>query len=408
MEPVPRVTYRQVLAVREFRGLLLSDGLSTLGDQVARIAVALLVLERSGSPLAAAATYASSYLTWLLGGPLLSALPDRYPRRRVMLACDLARMALVACLAVPGLSLWVVFGVLIAVGFLSPPAEAARSALLADVLRGESYVVANALSNAAGQAAQVAGFVLGGALVGLLGVEGALLADAATFATSALLLRAMVREHVPRRGTSTPTGSALREASAGVRLVWHSPRLRTLLTWGLLSAAAVIAAEGLAVAIAHEQGGGPLAAGLLTAAVPAGFLLGSWALLRVPATDREPLFPRLVALSCLPLLLTPFLDDLVLLTALWVLAGCGNALQLVANAAFVQAVPAHLRGRAFGVAGTLLMVLQGTILLGAGALAEVTQPRVPIAVLALGVLLLVPWVPATAQGTSIMRRGGQG
>jgi hypothetical protein len=115
-----------------------------------------------------------------------------------------------------------------------------------------------------------------------------------------------------------------------------------------------------------------------------------------------------VALSCLPLLLTPFLDDLVLLTALWVLAGCGNALQLVANAAFVQAVPAHLRGRAFGVAGTLLMVLQGTILLGAGALAEVTQPRVPIAVLALGVLLLVPWVPATAQGTSIMRRGGQG
>jgi hypothetical protein len=190
--------------------------------------------------------------------------------------------------------------------------------------------------------------------------------------------------------------------------VWRSPRLRALLAWGLLSAAAVIGAEGLAVAIAREQGGGPLAAGLLTAAVPAGFLLGSWALLRVPTTRREPLFPRLVALSCLPLLLTPFLDDLVVLTALWVLAGCGNALQLVANAAFVQAVPAHLRGRAFGVAGTLLMVLQGTILLGAGALAEVTQPRVPIAVLALAVLLLVPWVPATAQGTPIKRGGGQG
>ena len=132
----PRVTYRAVLRVREFRALLVADGLSTLGDQVARIAVALLVLERSGSAFAASATYACSYLTWLVGGPLLSALPDRYPRRRLMIFCDLARMALVACLAIPGISLWLVFAVLTVVGLLAPPAEAARSALLADILEG--------------------------------------------------------------------------------------------------------------------------------------------------------------------------------------------------------------------------------------------------------------------------------
>ncbi len=401
-----RVRYREVLAVREFRGLLLSDGLSTLGDQVARIAVALLVLERSGSAFAASATYACSYLTWLLGGPLLSALPDRYPRRRVIVVCDLARMALVACLAVPGLSLWVVFGVLIVVGLLAPPAEAARSALLADVLEGEPYVVANALSNAVGQAGQVGGFVLGGALVGLIGVEGALLADAATFAASALLLVVMVDEHVVRR--TDAGGSMLSEAVAGARLVWGSPRLRRLLVWGLLSAMSVIAAEGLAVAITEEQGGGPLAAGVLTASVPAGFLLGSWALLRVPTGRREGLFPVMVALTCLPLLLTPFVDSLVLITALWVLAGCGNALQLVANSSFVQAVPPHLRGRAFGVAATLLMVLQGVVLLGAGALAEVTEPRVPIAVLALLSLLVVPLLPVRAQGRSLLRRSVPG
>ncbi len=399
-----RVSYREVLAVREFRGLLMSDGLSTLGDQVARIAVALLVLERSDSAFAASATYACSYLTWLVGGPLLSALPDRYPRRRVMVVSDLARMVLVACLAAPGLSLWVVFAVLIAVGLLSPPAEAARSALLADVLDGERYVVANALSNAVGQGGQVAGFVLGGALVGLVGVQGALLADAATFGISALLLVALVREHVVLRAPDAGELSVLSEAAAGVRLVWQSSRLRTLLCWGLLSAASVIAAEGLAVAITEEQGGGPLAAGILTAAVPAGFLIGSWFLLRVATDRRERLFPLLVTLSCLPLLATPFVDSLPLLTALWILAGCGNALQLVANSSFVQAVPAHLRGRAFGVAGTLLMVLQGAVLLGAGALAEVTEPRVPIAVLALLSLLVVPLLPAKAQVHRVMRR----
>ncbi|TAL21954.1 MAG: MFS transporter [Frankiales bacterium] len=406
-QPAPRVGYREVLAVREFRGLLVSDGLSTLGDQVARIAVALLVLERSGSAFAASATYACSYLTWLVGGPLLSALPDRYPRRRVMVACDLLRGLLVACLAVPGLPLWVVFAVLIAVGLLAPPAEAARSALLADVLDGEPYVVANALSNAVGQAGQVGGFVLGGALVGLVGVEGALLADAASFALSALILLAYVHEHVVTR-VAGPTASMLVEAGAGAMLVWGSPRLRSLLAWGLLSAASVIAAEGLAVAITQEQSGGPLAAGVLTAAVPAGFLLGSWLLLRVAAERRERLFPWLVALSCLPLMATPLVDSLTGITLLWVLAGCGNALQLVANSSFVQAVPAHLRGRAFGVAVTLLMVLQGVVLLAAGALAETTDARLPIALVAVVCLALVPVLSRLSQGFGILRRGSGG
>ncbi len=104
--------------------------LSTVGDQIARIAVALLVLERSGSAFAASATYACSYLTWLVGGPFLSSIADRYPRRRVMVVCDLLRMALIACLAVPGTPLWAVFCVLVLVGLLAPPFDAARSSLL--------------------------------------------------------------------------------------------------------------------------------------------------------------------------------------------------------------------------------------------------------------------------------------
>jgi len=404
----PRVTYRAVLRVREFRALLFADGLNTLGDQVARIAVALLVLERSGSAFAASATYACSYLTWLVGGPLLSALPDRYPRRRLMIGCDLARMVLVACLAVPGVSLWVVFAVLTLVGLLSPPAEAARSALLADVLEGEEYVVGNALSGAVGQAGQVGGFVAGGALVALLGVQAALLLDAATFAVSALLLLAGVRERVVTRSAGAEHSSALQEAAAGLRLVLQRPRLRALLCWGLLSSGTGIAAEGLAVSISDQYGGGALWAGVLTAAIPAGFLLGSSVLLRVPAESRERLFPALVVLSCVPLLATPLVEDLRVITALWLLAGCGGALQVVANSAFVQAVPAHLRGRAFGVAGTTMMVLQGALLLGAGALAELTGPRVPIAVLAGACLLVLPLLPRGTPEPLILSRSAEG
>ena len=383
-------SYRSVLAERQFRALLTAESLSVVGDQVARIAVALLVLDRSGSAFAASATYAASYLTWLVGGPFLSAVADRFSRQRTLVVCDVLRMVLIASLAVPDVPLWAVFTVLVLVGLLAPPFDAARASLVVDLLPGDRYVVGNALTNAVGQAGQLVGFVAGGALVGLIGVSGALLADAATFGASAVLLATRVSE-LPRGGEVLPApGSRAAELVAGFSTIAGDARLRTLLAWGLLSASAVIATEGLAAAIAKQDGHGAFVAGVLTAAVPAGFLLGSWAVLRVPAARRERLFPSMVAASCVPLLLTPFVEDVVLLTVLWVTAGVGNAVQLVANSSFVQAVPAHLRGRAFGVAAALLMAVQGVLLLAVGALAEATGPRVPVAVVAAATLVLVP------------------
>jgi MFS family permease len=114
--------------------VLLADALSTVGDQVARIAVALLVLERSGSAFAASATYACSYLTWLVGGPFLGAVADRFPRRRVMVVCDLLRMALIASLAVPGRRCGRCSPCWSSSACWRPPFDAARSSLCADLL----------------------------------------------------------------------------------------------------------------------------------------------------------------------------------------------------------------------------------------------------------------------------------
>jgi MFS family permease len=381
--------YRDVLRDREYRAILVTDGLSVVGDQVTRLAVALLVLDRTGSAFLAAATYACSYLSWLLGGPVLTALADRLPRRRLMVGCDLARAVLVLVLLVPGLPLAGVFAVLLAAGLLAPPSDAARSALLADVLEGERYVRGNALSINLGQAGQVVGFLLGGALVALLGTRGALLVDALTFLLSAALIAALVRDRPAPAVEATPGLRA--ELSAGLRLVLGDPELRRLLGWGGLVAAVTIAPEGLAVAVAAELGGGPASAGLLTAAVPAGFLVGSAVVLRAAPGRRRRLFPWLTLLSALALTATPLLDAVWAVAALWAVAGFGGALQVVANAAFVQAVPAHLRGRAFGVAGTVLMATQGVVLLLAGALADQVGAQVGVALVAaagLGALLL--------------------
>ena len=86
----------------EFRALWLAQVLSVAGDQLARVALTLLVYDRTGSSLLAAVTFAASIVPTFVGGITLSGLADRWPRRRVMIACDLSRALLVAIMALPG------------------------------------------------------------------------------------------------------------------------------------------------------------------------------------------------------------------------------------------------------------------------------------------------------------------
>lgn len=408
-----RGQYRAVLANREFSAILVSQSLSMLGDQVARIAIAILAFERTGSAFVAAATYAVSYLAWLIGGPFSSSLADRFPRRTVMVVSDLGRAALISVLLIDSIPLPVVFGVLVLAGLLAPPFDSARGAMLPDLLPGDQYVHGSLVINLMYQGAQVAGFALGGALVATLGTRTAIAVDVASYLISALALVAFVKAR-PAAATE-PSRGVLRDTRAGLQVVRDNPRMRRLLVYALLAMAIVIAPEGVAVAVADRVGGGDAAAGLLTASVPLGFLIGGFALLRVPAAKRESLLPWLCLLSAVPLLLTPLVTQLGLLIGLWVLSGTGSALQIVAAAAYVQAAPAAYRSRAYGIAVTCLMGIQGLTLLVAGVLADYVGSRQAVALIALVGLLLLPFVAgwsglslSTAQGMRQTRRKPQG
>jgi MFS family permease len=380
-----RVRYRTVLAHREFRALFAAQTLSLLGDQLARIALAILVYRRTGSSLAASGTYAVSYLSYLIGGPLLSGMADRYPRLAVMVTCDLLRVPVVLVLCQTSLPLWLVFVLIAVLGALGPPFDSARSALQPDVLVGEAYVVGNTLMNVCVQISQILGFVLGGAVVALASVRGALALDAATFLVSAGVLLHGVR---PRPSAQTAVGSFIKDAAEGLRLVARTPRLRMLLQFAVLASVSVTATEGLAVSVADGLGRGALAAGLLTATVPAGFLVGSAVILRVPSERREELLPWLVLLSTAPLLLTPLLSSLAPLLVVWTVAGAGATVNLVAGPAFVQSCPPDFRGRAYGVASSSLMATQGLGLVAGGWLGTLMDPRTALAVVAAAMLAL--------------------
>jgi diguanylate cyclase (GGDEF)-like protein len=377
-----RVTFGDVLANPEFRAMYVAQALSVTGDQLARIAVALLVYSRSQSPLLTALTYAVTYLPWLLGGPLLGVYADRLPRREVMVACDVARAGVILVVAIPDVPIAVALLTVCVVSFLEPGFNAARSALLADIVpTSEEYAAASALGATVNQLGQVLGFGLGGALVATITPQGAIVADSATFLVSALLIAVFIhrRPRPLRTGDDAPGGR--REA---MRFVRDNRRVRNTVVMAYAAVAATIAPEAVAVPYAVAHGGGATAAGILTAAVPLGTMIGAVLVGRVLGQSRaEGWIVPLAFATVVIFAFTGFDPPVPLAFPLWVLGGATSAMIITSSALVARLTPADMRGRVFGLLGSGLAAVQGAAALLVGWLAESVGPAVAVADVAL-------------------------
>ena len=161
--------------------------------------------------------------------------------------------------------------------------------------------------------------------------------------------------------------------------MFGSPVLRTLVLFGWLAGFTVVP-EALAAPYAHALGGGASTIGLLMAAMPAGTVIGGFVIGRLlRPSDRMRPMGWLAMLSCAPLIFSLAHPPLPVLILLWVLAGAGGAYQLAAAAAFVTALPATRRVRAFAVAQSGLLAAQGLGILTGGAVAQRIGPTGAVA-----------------------------
>ena len=377
-----RTSFRDVFAVAEFRALWMAQLLSVIGDQLARVALTVLVYDQTRSALLAAVTFVVSIVPTFIGGVTLAWLADRYPRRAVMIACDLARCALVLVMVIPGMPLAGMVALLFVVTFVGAPFTSARAAIYPDVLTGDRYVLGTAVTMTTYQFAQVIGFGAGGTLVGFFGARTSLVLDAATFAGSAIIVRAWVR----RRPAPTPTGGThhvparLAGIFVGARLVLVRRSLRVPMLFGLL-AAFYNAPEGVAAPLARTLGGGAAAVGAILAANSLGQTAGALTFSRfvAPATRLRFMGPLAIC-ACAVLGLFFWQPDLSASLVILCASGVCASYQLAANAAFVSAAPKELRGQAFGLAQGAMSLSQGTVMILAGAAAEHHAPERVIAV----------------------------
>jgi MFS family permease len=368
-------TFRDVFAVREYRALFLSLIASWVGEYLSRAAITVLVFQQTHSVLLSAASFAISYLPWIAGGPVLAALAERYPYRRVMAFCDFAGMVLIALVLIPGLPIAVVLVVLFLTMLASPPSQAARSALLPVLLGRDRVVIALAANSTTMQAAQVVGYFAGATLATAVNPRLAIGAVALAYGLSMTLILTGLRPR-PAANSDQQRTHLLRETAEGFQVVFGDRVLRPIAQMAITLTIFAIVPEGLAAAWAAQGNPDPATRGfdqaMIMAAGPVGWVIGGVVFNRFvrPAVRRRLVRPLaiLAPLALVPAIAAP---SAAVVAGLTVLSGIAQGgLLPTLNGQFVLALPHGYRARAFAVIQGGMQLAQGFAVITTGLLAE--------------------------------------
>ncbi|MFF5290872.1 MFS transporter [Paractinoplanes globisporus] len=369
------VTFRDVFALREYRAIYSSLLVNWVGDYLAKAAVTLLVYQQSDSVLLSAAAFGVSFLPWIIGGTLLSALAERYPYRRVLIACDLLRTVPILLLLVPHLPIAAMVLLVFLSSLGAPPTQSARSALLPHLVGRDKLPTAIAINQTTTQAAQVFGYMAGATIATAISPQLALAVDAVTFVLSAAFIAGGVRPRPAAQARSQRT-DLLHESAEGVRLVFGRRVLRAIVVLICLTGMIIIVPEGLAAAWAALDSTDPAARGLdqglIMAASPIGFVVGGLLTTRLAGPARRNRLIRPFAVLA-PLVLVPaILDPPPSVVALLVaLSGAAvGGLSPTLNGMFVLMIPHGYRARAYGVVQTGMQLSQFAGVIAGGLLAD--------------------------------------
>jgi MFS family permease len=185
-----------LFAHRDFRLLLLGQTTSQLGAQVSGVAIPLLaVLTLDASPFELGLVTASSTLAFAVIGLPAGVWVDRWRRRPILVASDLARTALLVTIPLAA-----AFGVLtithlVVVSLLSGFArvffDVGYQSYIPSVIGRERVLAGNSSMETIRASGQVVGPGIGGWLVALVGAANVVVIQAVTFAVSAISLMAI-------------------------------------------------------------------------------------------------------------------------------------------------------------------------------------------------------------------------
>jgi MFS family permease len=373
------VTARQLIRTnRPFGALAVARIVSLTGDSLSLVAMMLLVANRAGDALAVALLLLVGDFAPSLLSPVAGAISDRFDLRRVMIVSEVVQGGLILAIALtlPPLPLLLVLVALrsMAGQVFLPASRAAMPALVSD----DDLPAANSLLGFGANAGEVLGPLIAAALVGVVGVPGVLLVDAASFGASALLLLA-----VPPLRPEASADTLLGSARDGVRFIWSHKAVRVI----ALGFCAVVACNGvddvaLVFLATDTYGAGDSAVAILLAAVGIGLLVG-YAVLTALGTrvSMTVLLLAGFAVSSVGNLLTGLAWAVAAAFTVQTVRGLGiAAMDVATNTLLPRLVPAAMLGRVFGNLYGAIGVAAALSYVGGSVLLDLTSAPVTLVV----------------------------
>jgi MFS family permease len=383
---------------RDFKVLLTTQGMSSLGDAVSATALPLLVLALTGSGLAMGIVAALQTLPDLFVGMIAGAIADRSDRKRMMLIADLGRAGLTALIPISvmigGPTIWVIMVVAVPLSVLRSFFMAGYTAAVPGLVGRPDIAKANSLLEAVYSTGYIAGPAVAGVLASTIGPGLTLAIDAASFALSGLGLAFLRRDLRPEERPETDLVAEIRE---GVDFVVGHPILRSaILYWGLTAILSASLVTALAVYVTRDLGQSAATFGLILTGYGIGTVAGALVMARLG--HRRTVAPWLIggnlllAAALLTIAAVPVVPVLILAA---LVAGLAQSLVLVTYLTMRTAYsPDALLGRIGSTARMISFGLLPVGLLLGGAIIDMTSGSTAIAIM--GVSLSVVSLPFMA------------
>jgi MFS family permease len=387
---------------RDFRLYFGGEALSMVGSGLHLVALGWYLLDRTGSATYVALVWTAGLGAGLFALPLTGPLADRYPRRLLCVAADLARLVLVGALAAIVFAgtppLWAIYALTFLIGIGHNVFWPSITALLQEIIRRDQLVNASGLVEVTFQVGNLTGGALGGALLVAIGLGWVLAIDAATYAVSALALLAMHHRPAPREHHD-PFPVMVRDGMA------YLNRNRTVAGFGVVSVlpwVATICLNVVAVAyvlqVLHRDatvyglgdmtyGVGALISGFLAALLVA--WLGEW----------TAMVGVLAALAAAYLALATGPATLLAFFGLALVAGfCSSGFRVITNSVLLRVVPNDVMGRTSATIFLVSILLQVVATLAVGPLVNAAGARGGFLMLAAIAVVAMTGLAAVARG----------
>ncbi|HET6790751.1 MAG TPA: MFS transporter [Actinomycetota bacterium] len=379
---------------RDFRALFFASVISLGGDWFLWVAINGLIYEATGKALYVGLAILAQESAFFLASPIGGALADRIDRRKLMIACDLARAVVcVSFLLVGPETIWLAYVLLPLLATFAAPFDPAFSAATPNVVDPDDLPAANALNGSLWGTMLAVGAGLGGLVSAAFGDDTAFIVDAVSFLVSAALLSSIRRGFSESRSETTEHPSIVEATRETWRFARRDHRVLSLLAvkFGFGAAAGLLALIPVMALDVDVFDSGNVGFGILMAARGVGALIGPFLGHRIAGPGHRRLFPAIglsLAVFGLGYVAMGQAPSLAIAAVMICVAHLGGGSQWMLSTYGLQVlVPDHIRGRIFGFDYMLITLSLSVSALVASAVAD--QIGAPDTVTILGGVALV-------------------